>query len=251
MSNRTSYGRQKPPVGSMLNRSHPLAQGLVGRWLFNEQGGTRLNDISGRGKHGTLTNGPVWDNKALRFDGANDYVSLPGVAPGSVFTISLWVYPSPPSPITDSYSVLLTQDTSQGLFYYDSTKKLTYYQGGDRFSNTAMTDNVWTHVVVTYNAGNGKFYQNGLPDGTFAVTAASPSFTHIGDNPSSETFKGSIDDVRIYNRDLSPREVRELFVSPYCDMLMTRRRMISQYPTVNIASSLAWMLMIDQQTAMP
>jgi hypothetical protein len=250
MANRTSYGRRKPPVGALLNRSHPLAQGLVARWLFNEQGGTRLNDISGRGKHGTLTNGPVWNNQALLFDGANDYVSLPSVAPGSVFTISAWVYSSPPSPLTDTYSVLCTQDTTQGLFYHDISKKLTYYQSGDHFNNTDITDNVWTHVMVTYNAGNGKFYRNGLPDGTFTVSAASPTFTHMGDNPSSETFKGSIDDVRIYSRELSSKEAYELFVSPYCDMLMPRRRMMN-HSTSTIANSLGWMLMLDEQQVMP
>jgi hypothetical protein len=38
---------QKPSLGAILDRSHPLARDLVGLWLFNEGGGMPVNLVSG------------------------------------------------------------------------------------------------------------------------------------------------------------------------------------------------------------
>jgi hypothetical protein len=38
---------QKPPIGATIDWSHPLAQGLVGCWMFNEGGGIPINIVSG------------------------------------------------------------------------------------------------------------------------------------------------------------------------------------------------------------
>ena len=38
----------KPPIGSQIDWSHPLAKGLVGCWLMNEGGGNVVNDIARR-----------------------------------------------------------------------------------------------------------------------------------------------------------------------------------------------------------
>jgi len=62
-------------VGSNLFIS-PLKP--VGSWSFDEGTGTIANDSSGNNNNGTLYNGPIWEegqvNKALSFDGSNDYV---------------------------------------------------------------------------------------------------------------------------------------------------------------------------------
>ena len=53
----------KPIRGSTLKRTHPLARGLVGGWLMNENGGNRVNDLSGNNNFGTFGAGaaqPSW-----------------------------------------------------------------------------------------------------------------------------------------------------------------------------------------------
>lgn len=50
---------RKPPPGTMVNQTHPLAQGLVGAWLMNEGAGTYLYDSSGQKRHGVGTT-PTW-----------------------------------------------------------------------------------------------------------------------------------------------------------------------------------------------
>lgn len=85
-------GISKPMLGTPLNLAHPLAQGLVGCWLFNEGSGNKVYDLSGNNNHGTLSGfsdpptatsgwcaGP--HGGALRFDGSDDYGSI-GLLPG-------------------------------------------------------------------------------------------------------------------------------------------------------------------------
>jgi hypothetical protein len=40
------WRNQKPPAGSWLDRTHPLSNGLVGCWLFNENAGNVVYDVA-------------------------------------------------------------------------------------------------------------------------------------------------------------------------------------------------------------
>jgi len=46
----------KPPVGTQLDFTNSINDGLVGYWIFNEGSGTVVNDLSGNGNNGTLIN---------------------------------------------------------------------------------------------------------------------------------------------------------------------------------------------------
>jgi hypothetical protein len=74
---------QKPLLGAVLNRAHPLAQGLKACWLLNEMGGPVVRDNVGTGMTATLTNmDPPTDwvatpyGSGLNFDGSNDYLAM-------------------------------------------------------------------------------------------------------------------------------------------------------------------------------
>lgn len=96
---------QPSPGEVILDPFHPINQGLVGWWLFNEKGGTTLHDYSGFGNHGILTNmspatawvvgrNPAITGHVLDFDGVSNYVSIDGLitklANDTQGTISLW-----------------------------------------------------------------------------------------------------------------------------------------------------------------
>ena len=66
----------KPPLGVRLNTSHPLARGLVGCLLMNEGGGNKAFDLSGNGKHGTLTATASWDGGYILCENNGESVSL-------------------------------------------------------------------------------------------------------------------------------------------------------------------------------
>ncbi|MEM5766044.1 MAG: LamG-like jellyroll fold domain-containing protein [Candidatus Aenigmatarchaeota archaeon] len=103
-------------VGNLKYSAGMSSAGLVGYWNLNERNGTKAEDSSGYGNHGTLYNGslscsnpplaevgcPEWVDgkfgKALSFDGVDDYVEVPNSFDwqkyiSNSFTISLWAFP--------------------------------------------------------------------------------------------------------------------------------------------------------------
>jgi len=80
----------KPPPGTRLDLLDPYARWLVAGYLMNDgRGSSKVEDISGNGNHGALTNmdpktdwvgGP--NGWALDFDGNNDWIDLGTVNSG-------------------------------------------------------------------------------------------------------------------------------------------------------------------------
>jgi len=64
--------RKKPPYGSRIDPTHPLAQGLVGCWLFNEGGGNKVFDLV-EAKSLIGNNDFNWSNNVLD-SGTNGYL---------------------------------------------------------------------------------------------------------------------------------------------------------------------------------
>ena len=77
---------------------------------------------------------------------------------------------------------------------------------------TASPVNTWTHVALTYDGTTLRLYVNGTQVATQAATGAIQSSTNplwIGGNrPYGEYFQGLIDEVRVYNRALTPAEIQ-------------------------------------------
>lgn len=77
--------------------------------------------------------------------------------------------------------------------------------------------NKWQHIVLTYESGKGmRFYRNGAQMCSSMFSQALPQNNlslYIGYDPfgGTEYFIGDMDDVRIYNRALSEKEVQELY----------------------------------------
>ena len=58
----------KPPIGTGINWSHPLAWGLVGAWVFNEGMGTTVYNAAsgGTSNNGVFHGGPTWGSWSVR-----------------------------------------------------------------------------------------------------------------------------------------------------------------------------------------
>ena len=71
---------------------------------------------------------------------------------------------------------------------------------------------VWTHLAATYDGVTMRFYVNGVQVGSRAQTGSmlvSTRALRIGGNSVwGEYLNGLVDDVRIYNRALSPAEIQ-------------------------------------------
>lgn len=72
--------------------------------------------------------------------------------------------------------------------------------------------NTWTHLAATYDGAMLRLYVNGVQVAsraqTGSISVSSGSLRIGGDNIWGEFFQGRVDEVRIYNRALSPAEIQ-------------------------------------------
>jgi chitodextrinase len=211
------------------------SSGLVGAYGFEEGSGTATADASGNGNNGTL-NGAT-RTTAGQFGGAvvvngNDasFVDLgggPTLQLAGSMTISAWIRPAA-FPVDDAAVVSKRAGGELG-FQLDATVdtgprtigfKLTNASGGNmfRYGSSTLLANQWYHIAGVYNgaAGTLDVYLNGVLDngvlrGTITSTQQnSPLNVNLGRRPglSGFAFNGIIDEVRIYNRALTPAEIQ-------------------------------------------
>jgi glucose/arabinose dehydrogenase len=202
---------------SFLNGSLQVAQavssGVASYYTFNEGSGTTVGDSGGL-NNGTISGGATWitgkvGSGALQFDGVDDMITLPGLAIGTTHTVSFWINPDADSAY---YNTIYAQNTGTGIYYNGTTRKINFYSNGDHNSVGTLTTGAWSHVAISTNNGNATIYINGALDSTISGAAAFFA-NRIGNDTSSEAFKGQIDDLIVYNRDLSAAEVSQVYSS--------------------------------------
>jgi hypothetical protein len=216
-----------------------LNQGLVGYWKMNEASwnGTsgEVLDASGNGNNGTSVNGATTATGKFgnggSFDGSNDYV---GVADKDAFsitttgemTVSTWLYATAnlyegwKYPVSKGgaggYEWQLNYRTSNGypqISFSVVSNDASYERGA---TEQTISNNTWVFIVAKATRdGQVCISKNG---GSFSCTTydiarlGNGSRTlNFGARNGLEMFKGSLDEVRIYNRALSAAEVRQLY----------------------------------------
>lgn len=209
----------------------PLYPGIVLYLPFWEGAGTFAEDIAPFRNHGAIT-GATWVNgvigKALSFNGATDYVtvlkgtSLDLAIPTNSFTVSLWMYPTDVSYLQYVFiwgkianAILFCRINPDGgannLQIRQWLSSVTY---NSLVSSRQIENNTWYHLVITYNHATGveTVYIDGVDCGNVTVTGSFVVDTafYVGSRAGlTQFFKGLIDDVRVYNRALTPSEVWE------------------------------------------
>jgi hypothetical protein len=77
---------------------------------------------------------------------------------------------------------------------------------------SALPLNQWNHLAVVFNGSQVQYYLNGAPITTVSlpatITARGNPFQLGADNNTQQFFKGSLDEVRIYNRALTALEIQ-------------------------------------------
>lgn len=121
---------------------------------------------------------------------------------GTSFSVSTWFKTS-----ASGWNWLVARTTGD-YFGISSSGKLNWTRvaGADYTSTKTVTDNVWHNGIVTYNNGALKLYVDGVNYGSWTgVAQAAPSGAMcIGQRCDNvEYFPGSIDEVQIYNTELS------------------------------------------------
>jgi hypothetical protein len=165
----------------------------------------------------------------LYFDG-DDYVATPAFAlSGTVLTVTGWVKMGFDATY---YQTILGEGAQLGTVGYiyprrdANTNRFNWpYANGTQqeiHMSTFFTgyDNVWVHftVVADYSGATVKFYRNGelIQTSVMTGTPIFPSTDRIKylgaySNSSHRITNGNLDDIRIYNRELSASEIKALY----------------------------------------
>jgi len=213
------------PITVTVSNAPPTTPpGRVASYGFDEGSGTAVNDRSGSGNRGTLS-GATWTTAGkvrggLNFDGVNDLVTVPDTPALRLttgMTVDAWIRPTAAS----TWATVALKEHPSGFAYAlygaDAQGRAAGYinNGADRVAaaTSATPTNAWSHVAVTHDGANLRFYVNGTLVRTTAVTGAIASSTaplRIGGNTVwGEWFAGTIDELNIYNRALSATEITQ------------------------------------------
>ncbi len=212
---------------------------ITGYWKFDESSGTQAADSSSSGNTGTLTNfacttldcnaSSGWTSlgrsgNALVFDGSSDYVNAGNSAslmPSGAITLSAWVYPAAVEPRP---AIIRGDPRSAGYSIgmgYGYLEYSLYTQVSMPLRRVgSLPTGAWTHIALTYDSANHTMiaYENGNVVDTYMGGSGDITYvsadTLIGGNNYYNPYipwKGSIDEVRIYNRALSAEEINAIF----------------------------------------
>jgi hypothetical protein len=202
--------------------------GLVGQWLCS--GNT--NDTSGSGNNGTATGALTFTadrhgttSAACAFNGSNASVQIPSSTSLGVTTtwsLSAWVNPNSFSAlagIASKYQTINAKGIAVRLANTSPFNGIDVNEGSyiTDAATGFLTASTWTHVGVTVNGLMVNIFINGSL--AYASTAGYATQTNsdplaLGVDYANRFFNGAIDDVRLYDRVLSPAEIEALFLAP-------------------------------------
>ena len=222
-----------------------VADGLVARWKLDQASGDLVADSAGNhhgANHGVTLGQPGVVATAAEFNNTEDDFVDCGqtlqLDAGNQATITAFVCPrsfNPPDSRNRANSrngILGDSDTRLIFALTDQGRLAFVWDAGDRKYQTIITDpgdtvplDAYSHVAVTRNGSTMMLFVDGVVrkmGSTFSLGNFVPlGQVHLGrvNNSSARDFHGRIDDVRVYNRALSPAEIRQL---AHFDKLPTR-----------------------------
>jgi hypothetical protein len=213
-----------------------LGTGLVAHWTFDQGSGSVLEDDSGERRVGTIA-GAEWTNDG-RFAGAlhfqrGDAVTVenfPDATPS--WSFSAWIRISEEDAMVDALGVAITtEDYQKGGWEFQTYGRSSgvYWHFGywieppfryAQYDCHCFEAGRWSHAtIVRDDAMNSlSFYVDGiLVESRLSpppILAGTPTLYMGRWMGAGRLFEGSLDDVAIYRRALSPAEVAELHQHP-------------------------------------
>jgi hypothetical protein len=193
----------------------------VAWWEFEDGTGTTASDSAGL--HDGTVVGAMWvpgkTGTALRFDGIDDYVDCgtDSLLNPAEMTVTLWVCPETRYAMTRS----LVAKVGSGFNDGDYSVQLGlmgevngWFGNGDTRVVVSGARNVadgeWTHLALTRDGSEMALYMDGgnRTSVSYSVAPGNGGYPLRIGGPSP--YQGTIDDVRLYDRALSPVEIEQI-----------------------------------------
>ena len=235
-------GMESIAIASGTAATSSLSTGLLGYWPLDEGTGTVANDASGNGNTGQW-NGAVnyvagKMGLAGSFNGSTTYLNMGTHASlqPNIFTVTAWIKYAGGGLGIIKPIVMFGAGAIPSIYYNSSASQFITELGGTNYvyfnsSPVNAADGNW-HFVTFVVTGNGQtdimnaaMYADGRLESTSSIvdtgSPSSKTVFSVGGN-ASYYFPGLIDDVRIYNRALSPSEITQLYNLAQSQVTYTR-----------------------------
>lgn len=199
---------------------------IVALWSFNDGAGETAEDGSGNNLHGVLAGDPKWidgkANKALAFNGVEDYVDVPDMTTPPLATFACWFRKTGPGsggvprlhtsggdPWALEYGIGNTHQANQLQFYFafsdgSAAGWIPFFE---------PEENVWYHTAVSYDGTWVRAYVDGeeiYSNDEWAGKEINQNISRIGGGALGDAFEGDIDEAILFNVAITEDDVRSL-----------------------------------------
>ena len=237
-------------VAETITTNPNLERGLVGHWTFDgpdvdwASTTAEIKDVSGNEHHGDAlgnaslstsvmvgVSGQAYSN-GVKVDDDNTYVRVPYHSDfneiESAYTLAAWVLLDEDDPAFTEYrsgifgvgsndKFALLKGCGGGCMVGGKLRMALEHNGTFMYSGWVWPTEQWFHMAVTWDGATSTMYLNSVPVAEQAL--ATPPAIDTNDIWIGKTFtsydaqalRGSLDDVRIYNRALSAEEIKRLY----------------------------------------
>jgi hypothetical protein len=208
------------------NPAAGLAEGLVAYYPFNGNS----DDESGNGNHGTAYGATLTSDRfgnsesAYYFDGVDDRIDIQDSSyldfGNGDFAISGWVKTTYSHNDSNGASLLdkYLQRGKPWTIRLQTDGTLRFLCDESVYSKAIVNDGRWHHFVAIRSESITKLFLDGELQGTALSTSSTTNSrplcfgcVHWPGGGTARFFKGTLDDIRIYDRAVSEAEVRSLY----------------------------------------
>ncbi|MCA9262072.1 MAG: hypothetical protein KDA61_22800, partial [Planctomycetales bacterium] len=219
-----------------LYRFEPFAAGATVHYRFEETSGSTAANATGEGNNATYRgvalgqpSGEMARGNAIRFDGVNDFVTLPSAAMDfpNGFSVELWVRPTGVNNYerfldigrgTGEGNIVLGRLAETNSLFFEIWNNQVRPEENRITIDNAITPDVWQHFAATLDSnGTMAVYKNGvlLQTGQATVGPAGVTRTrnYLGRSnwAADDYFEGFMDEVVISNRVRTPAEIQRQY----------------------------------------
>ena len=227
----TSAAPSNPPeVIPSQYRNLVLADAPMGYWSLDEINWPVAVDSSGNSSSGSYLNGVALGasgsvGTSASFDGINDAVEIPINSPETNYTYELWFKTSVATGGISSVRQGVNSSDDRDLYLKDGNI-YNYLWSGEKIGSSGKNyaDDKWHHVAVVVQSGVGqKLYvdselvasgakgESNFNWDTYLVLGK--AYEAYGQGFNFPAFKGSIDEVALYNSILSADQIRTHYIA--------------------------------------